>query len=63
MAKHTSAQLTVRNATMRDIKAIQKLVLRAYPHMGTYPLSVLRGQITAFPDGQFVVEYEDEIVG
>lgn len=63
MVKHTKAQLTVRTARAADLKAIQSLVRRAYPHMGTYPISMLRGQLTAFPEGQFVVEYEDEIVG
>lgn len=63
MAKHTKAQLTVRKAELADIQNIAALVERAYPLMGTYPLSVLRGQLSAFPEGQFVVEYEDEIVG
>jgi len=59
-------RLFVRNATTRDIKGIQAVVAMAYPPgsgMSTYPASQLRGQIAAFPAGQFVAVYGDEIVG
>jgi len=58
-------QLFVRNATKNDIKAIQKLVDLAYPskEMPTYAASQLRGQMSVFPEGQFVAVYGEEIVG
>ncbi len=58
-----NAQLTIRKAAISDVKGIAALVDRAYPNMGTYPVALLRGQISNFPDGQFVVEYEGEVVG
>lgn len=57
------AQLTIRNAKVGDIKGISELVKRTYVDALTYTTGMLRGQITTFPDGQFVVEYEGEIVG
>jgi predicted amidohydrolase/GNAT superfamily N-acetyltransferase len=57
------AQLIIRTALAKDVDGIAALVDRAYPNMSTYPVGILKGQISNFPDGQFVVEYEGEIVG
>lgn len=57
------AVLTIRNARMGDLKAISALVSKVYKTMPAYSDGMLRGQISAFRDGQFVVEYEGEIVG
>jgi len=57
------AALEVRNATLQDIPAIAALVERVYPNMQPYTTGMLRGQITRFPEGQYVVEYEGRIVG
>ncbi len=58
-------RLFVRNANPKDIPAIQALVDVAYAsnEMLTYAASQLRGQMTTFPEGQFVAVYGDEIVG
>ncbi|GGE41112.1 hydrolase YhcX [Marinicauda pacifica] len=58
-----SATLTVRNATVEDVPAILELQDRAYPDMPPDLPGQIRGQIQAFPDGQFVVEYEGDVVG
>ncbi len=64
MTEHQhSVSLTVRNATFADIPHIISLVERTYQSMGTYTPGMIRGQITNFSAGQFVVEYNDEIVG
>jgi predicted amidohydrolase/GNAT superfamily N-acetyltransferase len=55
--------LTIRNATTGDIDGILDLVHRAYVDLPSYTPGMLRGQITTFPAGQFVVEYEHKIVG
>ena len=55
--------LTIRNATTSDIDGILDLVRRAYVDLPSYISGMLRGQITTFPAGQFVVEYENKIVG
>lgn len=58
-----SAKLLVRNASREDVDAILALQDRAYPGMETDKPAHIRGQIANFPDGQFVVEYEGEVVG
>ncbi|KTD16590.1 carbon-nitrogen hydrolase family protein [Legionella jordanis] len=65
MTKHVNKKpiVVVRNAKITDIPKIRALVARAYPNMETYSPDALRGHIYHFPQGQFVVEYEDEIVG
>ncbi len=64
MASDTSrSTLSVRNATTADIPAIIRLSTRAYTEELPYTHGMLQGQITNYPDGQFVVEYEGEIVG
>jgi GNAT superfamily N-acetyltransferase len=57
------AALVVRNAVLKDISDIASLVERVYPTMPPYTAGMLRGQITRFSDGQFVVEYDGKIVG
>ena len=64
MAKtRAAAQLSIRTAVISDVPDIAALVDRAYPNMSTYAVGTLKGQISNFPEGQFVVEYEGEIVG
>ncbi|HCE24145.1 MAG TPA: carbon-nitrogen hydrolase [Hyphomonas sp.] len=57
------AVLNIRNARAADVEAIAALVSKVYKSMPPYTTGMLRGQISAFPDGQFVVEYEGDIVG
>jgi len=57
------AVLNIRNARAADVEAISALVSKVYKSMPPYTPGMLRGQISAFPDGQFVVEYEGDIVG
>jgi len=56
-------KLTVRNAEESDIHAVAELSRRVYPHEPPYSPAQIRGQINAFPEGQFVVIYEGEVVG
>ncbi len=58
-----SVTLNVRNATLKDIPGILQLDKRTYKDMEAYSPGMLRGQITNYPDGQFVVEYDGDIVG
>lgn len=55
--------LVVRNAKISDVESISKLCREVYPEFPPYTSAMLRGQINSFPEGQFVVEYEKEIVG
>ncbi len=64
MPERTSRpKLVIRNAVAADIPAICDLVNAAYDDMGGYTHGMLQGQISAFPEGQFVVEYEGDVVG
>jgi len=58
-----TAKLTLRNATLEDVDAILGLQARSYPTMTPDPPSMIRGQISAFPEGQFIVEFDGEVVG
>jgi len=57
------AMLRVRNAQLSDIQQIQEMMTRAYPGMLTYTDDMLRGQISRFPEGQFIAEYDTRVVG
>lgn len=64
MKKSSSrASLAVRNATHSDIPALIELSARTYPNMAPYSASMLMGQMSNYAEGQFVVEYEGDIVG
>jgi predicted amidohydrolase len=55
--------LEIRNARISDIPAILALTARVYPEEGPYQPGVIRGQINAFPEGQFVAVFGGEVVG
>lgn len=57
------AKLTVRLAMPADIGKLVELSRRVYGAGACYGRSEVRGQINNFPDGQFVAEYEGQIVG
>ncbi len=57
------AKLIIRNATTADIPAIDRVGDKVYPSFPAYPPGALRGQINTFPEGQFVAEYEGEVIG
>ena len=63
-SQKNTASVVVRNATLEDVPRIAALVIKVYgrPADGYTP-GMLRGQISAFPDGQFLVEYDGEVVG
>lgn len=56
-------QLIIRNATLQDVTEIQQLCEKVYKKDYQYSLAELRGQVRHFPEGQFVAEYQGEIVG
>jgi len=58
-----SERLTIRHARRKDIADIIVMMKRAYPNLPVYTQGNLQGQITTFPEGQFVAEYDDRIVG
>ena len=59
----STKRLEVRNATLEDIAQIRALFRRVYPGQKPYSAAMLRGQIHAFPEGQFVATYEGNVVG
>ncbi|MCF6147450.1 MAG: GNAT family N-acetyltransferase [Candidatus Kuenenia sp.] len=58
-------KIIVRNAVIADVQRIKQLVHTVYEKTGIndYTESMLRGQINNFPEGQFVVEYGNRIIG
>jgi len=61
--KEQRPSLVVRNARVEDARGIAGLSASVYGDAQAYPPEMIRGQITNFPDGQFVAEYEGRIVG
>ena len=55
--------IELRNATTEDVAGIITLVARTYPDQSPYSPAQIRGQINTFPEGQFVVCFDGEIVG
>jgi len=62
MARLNSEKLTIRLATYEDIPALVELSKKVYPDDYFTP-EMLSGQISNFPDGQFVATYDGVIVG
>ena len=61
--KNQTARLIVRIAKENDVSSIIELGNKVYPSMGSYRRSMILGQLNHFPEGQFVAEYENKIVG
>jgi predicted amidohydrolase/ribosomal protein S18 acetylase RimI-like enzyme len=57
----TRPKLVVRNATLKDVEQIVDLSARIYDT--PYAPDILRGQIRNYPEGTFVVLYEDKVIG
>ncbi len=57
--------LSVRRAILEDLPGIRDLSARTYAGTGmsAYSEAMLRGQLTQFPEGQFVVVHEGRIIG
>lgn len=61
--REVEAKLVIRNAVLGDAKAVTALCRRVYGPDDSYIEPQIRGHINNFPDGQFVAEYEGDIVG
>ncbi|MFN3537553.1 MAG: carbon-nitrogen hydrolase, partial [Brevundimonas sp.] len=57
-----TALIEIRNPTLKDVPRIYDLVQRVYGNSG-YTRGMLQGQVAAFREGQFIVEYEGDLVG
>ncbi len=57
------AKLVVRTARPEDIDGIIALHRKTYPGQGEYTRGMVQGQLSRFPEGQFIVEREGRIVG
>ena len=57
--------LVIRNATLDDVVLINNLLDRVYPHIlpGEKYIEVIASQLNHFPQGQFVVALNNQIIG
>jgi predicted amidohydrolase/ribosomal protein S18 acetylase RimI-like enzyme len=62
-AKTSKARLEVRQAKLKDVRAIGDLVRRAYDDLPAYTQGEIRGQINNYPEGCFVAKLDGVIVG
>ncbi len=56
-------KLVVRRAVHKDAHKIVELSKKIYGESEGYTVAAVRGQISAFPEGQFIAEYNGEIAG
>ena len=63
MASRSKARLEIRQARLRDVRAIGDLVRRAYDDLPAYTQGEIRGQINNYADGCFVAKLDGKVVG
>lgn len=63
MASATKARLEIRQARLRDVRAIADLVRRAYDDLPAYTQGEIRGQLNNYPEGCFIAKLDGVIVG
>lgn len=56
-------KLNIRKAEIEDVSAIQQLTQKVYQNFPPYSEIMLKGQINNYPEGHFVAEYDNKIVG
>ena len=61
--RRNTTSILLRQATVKDVKALTALSKKVYGKELSVTAQMLRGQITNFPQGQFVVEYDGLVVG
>lgn len=61
--KEQRPSLVIRNARPADAHRIAELSGKVYGTAQAYPTEMIRGQINNFADGQFVAEFEGQVVG
>lgn len=60
--KTKSGLLEIRNARFEDIPGIIELVEKVYASMGSYKKEMIRGQISNYSEGCFVITIDEKIV-
>lgn len=63
MNKIKTANITLRNVERKDFDRIVQLSTKVYGNDISMTHEMLNGQISRFPEGQFVVEADGEVVG
>ena len=63
MASRSKARLEIRQAKLKDVRAIGDLVRGAYDDLPAYTQGEIRGQINNYPEGCFVAKLDGEVVG
>jgi len=59
----SKARLEVRQAKLKDVRAIGDLVRRAYAELPAYTQGEIRGQINNYPEGCFIAKLDGKLVG
>lgn len=63
IAVRSKKKIMMRKTKFSDYEAIKSITERVYPGLPPYSQEAFRAQLNHFPEGQFVVEYEDQVVG
>ena len=63
MNKIKKAKINIRTVTREDLARIVNLSSKTYADSISTSIEMLTGQFNKFPEGQFVVEADDKIVG
>ncbi len=63
MASRSTARLEIRQAKLKDVRAIGELVRRAYDDLPAYTQGEIRGQINNYAEGCFVALFDGTVVG
>ncbi len=63
MSKIKKAKINIRKVTREDLIKIVNLSSKTYSDSISTSIEMLTGQFNRFPEGQFVVEADDKIVG
>ncbi len=62
-ARSVKARLEIRQAMLKDVRAIGDLVRRAYDDLPAYTQGEIRGQINNYAEGCFVAKLDGQVVG
>jgi predicted amidohydrolase/ribosomal protein S18 acetylase RimI-like enzyme len=63
MKKNSAKKISIRKLSIEDLDAVNNILIKTYSSTSIYTKEILESQLLIFPSGQFVITFQDQVVG